>query len=228
MCRHSSRDRKSRTSQATVWNTAKVSVPTSSAVMARRPRRARGTCRGRGAWRGSGSRRSAGWPRDGTGRRSRRRCRATGSSPGRSAGCCACRGSRSTWPRLAAQLRDLAVEGVEEGLRLLLVAAAALADHLGCGSRAGRGARWCARCGSPRRSAGARRLSASPVAWMLVANVSSMPWWHVPQVSARLAGWTVERGSSGGSSPCDVWQLTQVAVTTRPLSVSPWPWIESA
>ena len=41
---------------------------------------------------------------------------------------------------------------------------------------------------------------------------------------ARL---TVERGSDGGSSPCDVWQLTQVAVTVRPASSSPLPWMLS-
>ena len=42
MWRHSSRDSQSRTSQATVWSSAKVSVPTSSVVMKRNDQKSQG------------------------------------------------------------------------------------------------------------------------------------------------------------------------------------------
>jgi hypothetical protein len=66
-----------------------------------------------------------------------------------------------------------------------------------------------------------------PLPWMEAWKTSPMPWWHLLQVWTRLARLTVERGSAGGSSPCGVWQSAQVAVTTRPASSRPTPWIDS-
>ena len=54
-----------------------------------------------------------------------------------------------------------------------------------------------------------------------------MPRWQRAQVVATFAGLTLDAGSVCGSSPCAVWQSTQVAVTVRPLSSSPLPWMLS-
>ena len=72
-----------------------------------------------------------------------------------------------------------------------------------------------------------RSVSVFSGQWTLVLNTSSMPWWQVPQVEAMLSGWTVDRGLSGGSSPCALWQFAHVAVTTRPLFSRPLPWMLS-
>ena len=61
----------------------------------------------------------------------------------------------------------------------------------------------------------------------LSAKVSAMPWWQEPQVAETLSWCTLEASSAVGRWPWAVWQSEQVAVTTRPLSRSPLPWIES-
>ena len=62
-----------------------------------------------------------------------------------------------------------------------------------------------------------------PLAWMLRAKISLMPVWHLAQVCGTFAGLTVDAGSAAGNSVCAVWQSAHMAVTTRPLSVSPLP-----
>ena len=63
--------------------------------------------------------------------------------------------------------------------------------------------------------------------WMLLSKTSWIPWWQLPQVSATRSGWTLEAVSLAGRAPWEVWQLVQVAVTTRPLSRRPLPWMLS-
>ncbi len=88
---------------------------------------------------------------------------------------------------LGAQARDLAVERVEERLACCLVAAAALLHH--ARAEAGHvGARdLCATCGSPRRSAGACRSSALPVAVDAGLERLLDPVVALPHVSAMCA-----------------------------------------
>ena len=63
--------------------------------------------------------------------------------------------------------------------------------------------------------------------WMLFWNFSSTPWWQRPQVSGCRAGFTLDSGSFAGRTLCAVWHDVHVALTTRPLSRSPLPWIDS-
>lgn len=63
--------------------------------------------------------------------------------------------------------------------------------------------------------------------WMLLWNFASTPWWQRPHVSGCRAGFTDDSGSLAGRTLWAVWHDVHVALTTRPLSRSPLPWIDS-